>query len=336
MRTIILWVLLILVPFWVGRAALRILYGAKGQSGLNREDNYLTGICVCIGVGEGANLLAVSGRFSLNQAGLVMGILLLGGSLVSFGIWSVNRFRGKQMAGSLRETKEQKKLLEGHFLTAGQQLVFIFCGISILVQLVVIMLKNMHYPEGDMTLETVQSFLAQNSVWTVDPLTGNAFLQGVPLRIKLLCLPTIYACLGKGFGTDPLFVTGGMIPAVVLLGSYLAYDRLGSYLFGKSKEKRGLFLFIVSLLFWLGTYMTQMDGFGLLYRGYAGTTIRAAILLPYTICMGLKKRWKSVFLCVLAEACIVWTLYGAGLCLAAGVLLFAISLVSKALAGGEK
>lgn len=336
MRTLILWVLLILVPFWVGRAALRILYGAMGQSGLNREDDYLTGLCVCIGVGEGANLLAVSGRFSLDQAGLVMGILLLGGSLVSFGVWSISRLKGKKTAASLRETKEHKRLLEGGFLTSGQQLVFIFCGISILVQLVAIMLKSMRYLEGDMTLETVQSFLAQNSVWTVDPLTGTAFLQGVPSRIKLLCLPTIYACLSRGFGTDPLFVTGGMIPAVILISSYLAYDRLGSCLFGKSKEKRGLFLLIVSLLFWLGTYMTQMDGFGLLYRGYAGTTIRAAVLLPYTICMGLKKRWKSVILCILAEACIVWTLYGAGLCLAAGALLLVISLASKALAGGEK
>lgn len=66
-----------------------------------------------------------------------------------------------------------------------------------------------------------------------------------------------------------------------------------------------------------------MDGFSLLYCGYRGVTVRNLVLIPYVFSLGLRKRWKTVLLCILAEACIVWTLYGlgAGLLTAAGLFL---------------
>lgn len=44
-------------------------------------------------------------------------------------------------------------------------------------------------------------------------------------------------------------------------------------------------------------------------------TIRAAVLLPYLLACLLERKYLGAVLCILAEACMVWTLYGAGVCL---------------------
>ena len=67
---------------------------------------------------------------------------------------------------------------------------------------------------------------------------------------------------------------------------------------------------------WAGNYMYGMDGFGVLSCGYRGVTIRNDVLVPWLLSLCLRKRWGAAILCVLAEACIVWTFYGFGVCAA--------------------
>ena len=61
--------------------------------------------------------------------------------------------------------------------------------------------------------------------------------------------------------------------------------------------------------------MPGVDGFDIFYGGFRGVTIRAVVLLPYLIVCLMERKCFGVILCVLAEACMVWTLYGAGTCL---------------------
>lgn len=61
--------------------------------------------------------------------------------------------------------------------------------------------------------------------------------------------------------------------------------------------------------------MPGMDGFDVFYGGFRGVTIRAVVLIPYLITCLMEKRYIGVLLCILAETCMVWTLYGAGVCL---------------------
>jgi membrane-bound ClpP family serine protease len=61
--------------------------------------------------------------------------------------------------------------------------------------------------------------------------------------------------------------------------------------------------------------MPGVDGFDVFYGGFRGVTIRAAVLLPYLLSCLMDRKYTGVILCILAEACIVWTLYGAGVCL---------------------
>ena len=180
-----------------------------------------------------------------------------------------------------------------------------------------------------MTLETVRTFLDSGQIYQVNPLTGQAYTAGVPLRIRILCLPTFYGFLSSLLQVDAALVVCRVIPVVVLLASYAVYYGLGKTLFGKNKTAGFLFLLVVSLLYWFGDYMDTMDSFLLMHSGYRGVAIRNCVLIPYVFSMCLNKRWQSAVLAILAEACIVWTLYGLGYCLASALLFLAIYILAE-------
>ena len=105
-----------------------------------------------------------------------------------------------------------------------------------------------------------------------------------------------------------------VVPVLVLLCSYCAYLCLAGSLFPESRKKRLLFMATVALLLWVGSYRYGMDGFNLLFSGWRGVTLRNGILIPYTLALCLERKYICALLCVLAEACVVWTLYGLGAC----------------------
>lgn len=188
-------------------------------------------------------------------------------------------------------------------------------GFLILLQVLWILTGERVWTDGDMTLETVNTFLKENSIYTVDPLTGEPYTQGMPFRLKLLCLPTLYGTISRWSGMAPETVVYRLIPCLTLCMGYLAYGRLGAVLFDHNREKCNIFLIIVGILFCAGTYMPGVDGFDIFYGGFRGVTIRAAVLLPYLFSCLFERKYLGAVLCILAEACMVWTLYGAGVCL---------------------
>lgn len=188
-------------------------------------------------------------------------------------------------------------------------------GFLILLQVLWILTGERVWMNGDMTLETINTFLKENSIYTVDPLTGEPYTQGMSFRLKLLCLPTLYGTISRWSGMAPETVVYRLIPCLTLCMGYLAYGRLGAVLFDHNREKCNIFLIIVGILFCAGTYMPGVDGFDIFYGGFRGVTIRAAVLLPYLFSCLFERKYLGAVLCILAEACMVWTLYGAGVCL---------------------
>lgn len=326
---LVLWLILALVPFLLGKGALRILYGKRYAQDFGWPDAFLTGITVCIGISETAHLTAVFLEWPFDRC-VKMLCLLAGGISLVILLW-LARQRQKSKTDAFYRKAQEKEALRRKMTDSGytsvQQILYAAFGLSVLLQIILIMTSDMTYWGGDMTRETVQSFLNSDSIYEVNPLTGQAYSAGIPLRLKILSLPTLYAGLCSTFGISPDFLLAKVIPAVVLIAGYLAYGRLAGVLFGRDRTKREIFLLVTSLLFWFGDYMTAMDGFGILHCGYRGTAIRAAVLFPYTICMCLRRKWKSAVLCIAAEACIVWTLYGMGACFITAVLLFLVRLV---------
>ena len=115
-----------------------------------------------------------------------------------------------------------------------------------------------------MTLETVNTFLKENAIYTVDPLTGVPYTVAMPLRLRILCLPTLYGAVCRWMGMGTADVVYRLIPCVTLLLGYAAYGRLGAVIFGEDGTKRKTFLLIVGILFCAGAYMPGMDGFAVL------------------------------------------------------------------------
>jgi len=281
---------------------------------LSLADKFIIGFMIITGMAETGHLFMVFGHrpFSdavkLILAEMAMGVLFCP-ALV---LWK--RMRGdrrKQDGIRIIVGKRQKGV---GTVTAAAFILFILC---FLYQTMTITSGERLDRRGDMTVETVESILQTGSVYEINPLTGSAYNSGVPFRIRILGLPTLYALGCRLTGIPSWDLVTRYVPVIVLILGYLAFLSLAQGLFpdGKDRGKRMIFMAVVAFLLCVGDYAFGMDGYGLIGCGYRGTTIRSAILLPYVFGLCLKHRWKGCVLCVLAEACVVWTLYGMGSCL---------------------
>lgn len=306
----------VIVLYFLGKGTLGALYRKDSVKDMGMTDTMLTGAIVVIGLAEAAHIGAVVlGRsFSdcvfLFLAGLAAA--LLGAAVLLILNYSKNK---------ISEIKKPYSKEETIF-------VLIWCGM-VLIQLLLITESGRIYLTGDMTVETVNTMLATDTIYQMNPLTGQNYVQGIPMRLKMLCLPTLYAILCDVFRYDAMDLVWRVIPVFTLLGCYAAFYSVAKSLFEKDRKKISVFMIAVALLLWVGDYMYGMDGFGLQYAGFRGVSIRMLILLPYTISGVLRKKWVSVCLCILAEGCIVWTTYGLGMCLLTAVLMLFVSKKAK-------
>ncbi|MCM1192288.1 MAG: DUF6077 domain-containing protein [Butyrivibrio sp.] len=269
---------------------------------------------MAIGAAEAAQLCGVFLHRSVSVCTLLFGLLVVL-SAAALGIFAVFRFR----RAGIREKEEEGR----RSFSAGERLLlalFVFLALSQI--LFMVMGKNV-YVQGDMTVETVVSFLETDACYQVNPMTGRAYEAGLPLRIEILCLPMLYASLSSIFHIRPDTLILYVIPVITLLCCYGAYSCLAKALFPENRSRQLCFLVMAALLVWIGSYGYGMDGFGLLFSGWRGVTIRNTVLIPYALSLCLRKKYIYLPLCVAAEACILWTLYGLGACLAvtAGMLL---------------
>lgn len=188
----------------------------------------------------------------------------------------------------------------------------------------------MPYIKGDITGEIMQSFLATDKIYSVNPMTGEEFLAGMPSRLRILGLPALYASISKVTGLSVPFVCYRLIPAIVLLLGYMAYERLADFFFGEDKKAKLTFLIFVALIWQFGSYGFFNDSTRLFLQGWRGESIRAVVLLPYALNCLLRKKYTGLILAAFVELCVVWTLYGLGFTiLMAAVFLIAGKVVAK-------
>ena len=269
------------------------------------SDLLIRGYLIIIGLTEVAHLAGcLSGWSFLAVTDLLLAEIAVAVlASVLFGLISrKNRIIGKQ-------APEKSKM------TGRQQILTAALALFLLIQVLLLLTGSRVWTDGDMTLETVNTFLKENGIYTVNPLTGEPYAQGMSFRLKVLCLPTLYGTISRWSGMAPETVVYRLIPCLTLCMGYLAYGRLGAALFDNDREKCNIFLIVVGILFCAGTYMPGMDGFDIFYGGFRGVTIRAAVLIPYLLACLTERKYVGAVLCILAEACMVWTLYGAGVCL---------------------
>ncbi len=319
---ILLLILLALVLYLSGCGVMRCFYGNQYKENGMLGEILPAGFCVLIGAAEVSHLAAVFlgwpvSRMALLWAGM-MGVLAVFGVIVILA--------GSRKPVSDRQSADGKKAM----VNRNEQLLMMVFTLSVVFQIIMIMTGDRNCNAGDMTLETVRTFLAQDQVYHANPLTGQPYTAGIPLRLKILSFPGLYASVCSVTGLDAELVVCRIVPVIVLLVSYFAYSVLGKILFGTDRTGRLVMLLVISVLYWCGDYMDAMDGYLLLHSGYRGVAIRNGILIPFTLGMCLQRKWKTAILAILAEACIVWTLYGLGACLLVVVVMLLIDLWIRA------
>lgn len=297
--------LMVLIPCLMGKGVLSLFYGKIRCRDFTRTDALIIGCLLGIGFAEAAHLAGLFLGWSFSVCarffGLVSGVAgLLGGIMLLQNYFSRRRKKNEKM---------HKKP------SVIYQMLMVLAGILILLQMIIIFMETEVCLEGDMTLETVNSFLVTDKIYQVNPLTGAAFEVGMPLRLKILGLPTLYGSVCYLFHLDTQQMIWHIVPAFVLVCGYLVYFQLGGLLFPKSKERQACFLVLVILLMWAGDYLYGMDGFNILHGGFRGVSLRGMVMIPYTFSLIMRKKWRLVIFCLAAEACVVWTLYGMGACL---------------------
>lgn len=290
----------IIIPFLLGRGALRAFYGKKSKLDFSVADSIVVGGLFVIGLAEAAHMgaLVLGQSFSvcvkLFLTGLVL-LLFLAGILVMIHRGKMEKF------SSVRDKKSNKYI-------------FVF-ALFVLLQILCLVTGQETYLTGDMTVEMVNTMLSTDTIYQINPMTGQAYILGIPMRLKILCLPTFYAILCELFGMSAVGVVWTVVPVLVLVGCYMAYFTVAKALFAEEVQKRWVFMIVVAVILWLANSMYGLDGFGLQYAGFRGVSIRMAVLVPYTVGLVLRRKWLLVALCVLVEACTVWTFYGMGVCL---------------------
>lgn len=298
MNICLLFVCMTVLPVIAGHGVLAVLY--RRQAGkIHIAESFIVGWLVTIGLAEGAHLAAVFFGWQFSKVTRIWAAVYLAVVCVC------------GIVGQVLPKMTERKHKRGTPLRFGIFLVFV---LLVIFQIMTIMSQESVYRTGDMTVETVESFLKTDAVYAVNPLTGRAYESGIPLRIRILGLPTLYGMLCSLFGVAGVDLVWRYIPVVVLFLSYSAFLLMGRALFDgeKERDKRLLFMAFVALVFCVGDYGLGMDGFGILHCGFRGVAIRNLVLVPYAFSLALRHKWRPAVLVVLAEACIAWTLYGLG------------------------
>ncbi len=309
MNVCLMFAFMTVLPVITGRGVFAVL--CRRQTGKFYIADYLiTGWLVTIGLAEGAHLAAAFLGYPVSRvAGLWTAAMVTLAVLFGSISWLADK-TNRKTAGMKCAGKKQKK---STFTPLGFGLFLAFV-LPVIWQIVTIVSYESVYRTGDMTVEMVESFLQTDTVYAINPLTGRGYTEGIPLRIKILGLPTLYSILCSVFQMEGTELVWKYIPLLMLLLSYSAFWLIATVLFDKESEKykRAIFMVFVALLFCAGDYGYGMDGFGILHCGYQGVVIRNMVLVPYILALTLRRKWLPAGLVVVAEVCITWTFYGMG------------------------
>lgn len=315
---------LLLIPCFFGISSLYVLYGSFSKKNLSIRDGYLVGIILCVGLAELAHLMGGFSGWSFSRCVDFLKMLFeltaglcLAADLVAMLIHGIRRRKGKE------ETNRNK----GSIFTSAEylmSLVLLACVAGCLAQL---LLANNFSLYKDLTPELTASFLQTDQIFGVNPTTGLAYATEVPMRFRILCLPTLYGALCKWSGVSVSTLCFRIIPVVVFFLALCAFSVLAKALWPEKRSARLLFLIIVVGLFFLSDAGEGQVGFELFHQGFSPQTLRIAVLIPFTIRLLLNNRYLLVLLTILAEACIVWTFFGTGWCFLIALLWIVIELI---------
>ncbi|MCR4896394.1 MAG: hypothetical protein K5891_06420 [Lachnospiraceae bacterium] len=374
LHLILLILFLALLPLLLGQGLQTIpelLTGKKARL----PEKYLSGSLLFVFAAEGAHLLTLLRKGTLGDAMKIMGICVIALATVSYVLMMVGIVRRTlkkaeaekaaaadnanmtEMSDPVENTEKKSKIKSGDaglFAVATALLMLLLAGY---------LLTGNHLNfTGDMTVETVNALLEDAPLYTINPMTGQPYETGIPSRLTILCLPTLYALLCKAFGLSAmtvvwrvasLFWLVNVLCAVLYLARILFPEEISS---DESRQgpavsrdpseaeprdrnaslHRSIFAFLCLFLLFASDRAIGLPGFSLLHMAYGARCIRALVLLPTLAAAFFDRRYLLCCMCILAETCILWTHFGAGLTFLFFLLLIALRLVTDRKKGGAK
>lgn len=307
----LVYVAIICLPLLLGAGASILIKHKNIDNRISLWEAYLVGLIGCLGIFEIVHLSGVFGNLMLTECSKAALICLIGLGTVSVVVILTNRCMWK---GTMRKLSVEEIVPVAFFL------------LLLAAQIYYVLSVPMMITSGDITQETVCSFLSENKIYGVSPLTGSVY-GGAPLRYKILCLPTVYALLSRWTGASPEIILDQLIPVLAICSAYMAYYLLSGCLFGEKAdgaEKRLWFMVIVAAIFFLCEKNVYAEGYGILHASHMGTTMCNSVLVPLVLYATLKRKWMIIVGCILAEACICWTFWGLGVCIVVAAGVFAV------------
>lgn len=166
----------------------------------------------------------------------------------------------------------------------------------------------------DATYEIALGNINSGTIMTRHPFLGTVLEQTMPMRMQILGLSSLYSALITISKQSPYIIMCKIVPCAVWGLSLLLYWAFAKKLFGRDFGKCILFVSMTALLYLVTSKTDGMVGQRLFYSGFSAETIRAALLIPYTIYVGWEKKWYLSVLAIVMEACLVWTTFGVGYC----------------------
>ncbi len=307
-KTVLLVLFLIIVSFFSGRT-LMLFSALFSRKRADIFSSFCAGSLIILCISFVSHLLTVM------RSGLIADEKKLSG-IIMIAVMTAGYFAFVILTVVMGKAKADKKKEKENPGTAAK--VFASLAVlSVIAGFVIVALGLRFNSAGDETLETVRTFLGGNVMYTVDPLTGRAFSEGVPSRYKILCLPGLYAVMCEAFGTSPELLIHNIMPAFWFVSGLCAlYSLSGSLYKGTDNEILGRSVFMLSsiLILFAADLSSYAQGFAVLSQMYSGTAIRIWVLIPFMLYLLFERKYITALFPVLCEALICRTQYGIGFC----------------------
>lgn len=302
---------------------------------------FLIGICEMLFLCEGVHLLTlVTGR-EISFAAKTFGILLLVLATLCYLLWMVQillRYLPK-LKGNASEKEAATAELSGSMSSDSSSsdsnssdsrsfdTILLWTSIIVFFILLLFQIRRILsgayvYTTGNEMAEMVQSLSSGSPFYTLNPLTGLPYLEGIPTHLKILCLPTFYAILCNTFQLPAVLLVWKIMPIFWLLCGYLSFSTLSKAII--APKYRVVFLCIIAIFLFLTSSQVGLPGFDALSLGYLDTSVRSIVLIPFLISLLLDRRYILAIFPLLTESIICWTRFGFGTCFIIYVVLLVL------------
>ena len=182
----VFWLLAALVPCLIGMGALCVLYRSQVRQEMTLADGMLTGGMICIGLAEAAHLEAVVLGWSFSRCVLLFGVAIGVATLLAVGMLVLSLVLDRKKNVTVKMARPEHGERRGKILS---YLPMGFFAVLAFMQLAMILKGQAVYVDGDLTLETVVSFLESDALYEMNPMTGRPYALGIPSRLKILWNP---------------------------------------------------------------------------------------------------------------------------------------------------